>query len=218
VDRVDYTKGILERFQAVELFLERFPCYQGKFTFVQIGAPSRTSIKRYHDFQSEVGTEADRINGRFQRGKWKPIIFQNRQHSHHEVTRYYRAAHLCMVTSLDDGMNLVAKEFVAAREDEQGVLILSRFTGAARELRDAVIINPYDLQSTADAIALALNMDLSEMVERMRRMRRSVKEHNIYWWAANLIGELCDLRVENSNDTNISAARKVRVGGLRATG
>ena len=216
IDRVDYTKGILERFQAVELFLERFPRYQGKFTFVQIGAPSRTSIKRYHDFQSEVEAEANRINRRLQRGKWKPIVFQSRQHSHQEVTRYYRAAHLCMVTSLDDGMNLVAKEFVAARQDEEGVLILSRFTGAARELRDAVIVNPYDLQSTADAIALAVNMDISEVVERMRRMRRSVREHNIYWWAANLIGELCELRLESSNGANAFGPQKVSTDEARA--
>jgi trehalose 6-phosphate synthase len=218
VDRVDYTKGILERFQAVEVFLEKYPRYQGKFTFVEVGAPSRTTIKRYADFQSEVQAEVDRINRRLQRGKWKPIVFQNRQHSHHEVARYYRAVHLCMVTSLDDGMNLVAKEFVAARQDEQGVLILSRFTGAARELRDAITINPYDLQSTADAIAMALNMDINEMVERMRHMRRSVKEHNIYWWAANLIGELCELRLENSNGANAFGSRKGPMEATRASG
>ena len=101
-----------------------------------------------------------------------------------------------MVTSLHDGMNLVSKEYVAARQDERGVLILSRFTGAARELRDAIIVNPYDIQATADAIAQALNMDIGEMGDRMRRMRRSVKEHNIYWWAGSLIGDLCDLRVK----------------------
>jgi trehalose-6-phosphate synthase len=100
-----------------------------------------------------------------------------------------------MVTSLHDGMNLVAKEYVAARQDERGVLILSRFTGAARDLRDAVIVNPYDIRSTGEAIARALEMDVAEMVDRMRRMRRSVTEHNIYWWAATLIGELCELRL-----------------------
>jgi alpha,alpha-trehalose-phosphate synthase [UDP-forming] len=195
VDRVDYTKGIIERFQAVESFLERHPRYQGRFTFIQIGAPTRSHIQRYADFQREVEVEANRINDRFKRGKWRPIVFLNRQHTHHEVRRYYRAAHLCMVTSLHDGMNLVAKEYVAARHDERGILILSRFTGAARELRDAIIVNPYDIQSTADAIARALNMDIAEMVDRMRRMRKSVKEHNIYWWAGSLIGELCDLRL-----------------------
>jgi alpha,alpha-trehalose-phosphate synthase [UDP-forming] len=197
VDRVDYTKGILERFQAVEAFLETHPRYQGKFTFVQIGAPTRSRIQRYADFQREVESEADRINQRFGQSKWRPIIFLNRQHSHEEVRRYYRAAHLCMVTSLHDGMNLVAKEFVAARQDERGVLILSRFTGASRDLRDAIIVNPYDIQSTGNAIAQALEMDTGEVSDRMRRMRRSVKEHNIYWWAAGLIGELCDLRLSH---------------------
>jgi trehalose 6-phosphate synthase len=100
-----------------------------------------------------------------------------------------------MVTSLHDGMNLVAKEYVAARQDERGVLILSRFTGAAREFRDAIIVNPYDIQSTGDAIARALEMGNDETVDRMQRMRKSVKEHNIYWWASSLIGELCDLRL-----------------------
>lgn len=196
IDRVDYTKGIIERFQAVESFLERYPGYQGKFTFIQIGAPSRTRIKRYADFQSEVEAEADRINARFKQGKWRPIVFLNRQHDRHELEHYYRAAHLCMVTSLHDGMNLVAKEYIAARQDERGVLILSRFTGAARELRDAIIVNPYDVSATGESIAKALKMDASEMVERMRRMRRSVKEHNIYWWAASLIGALCELRLD----------------------
>jgi len=196
VDRVDYTKGILERFQAVESFLERHPRYQGRFTFIQIGAPTRSTIPRYAEFQREVEFEANRINDRFKRGKWRPIVFLNRQHSHKEVRRYYRAAHLCMVTSLHDGMNLVAKEYVASRDDERGALILSRFTGAARELRDAIIINPYDIQATGEAIARILDMDTSEIVDRMRRMRKTVKEHNIYWWAGSLIGELCDLRLQ----------------------
>jgi alpha,alpha-trehalose-phosphate synthase [UDP-forming] len=201
VDRLDYTKGIIERLQSVELFLERSPRYQEKFTFVQIGAPTRSRIKRYADFQTEVEAEVERINSRFRRGKWKPIVFQNRQHTHEEVQRYYRAAHLCIVTSLHDGMNLVAKEYVAARHDERGVLILSQFTGAARELRDAILVNPYDIQATAEAIAQALDMNLNDMVNRMRRMRKSVKEHNIYWWAGSLIGELCDIRLNEKERT-----------------
>jgi trehalose-6-phosphate synthase len=196
VDRVDYTKGIIERFQALESFLERHPRYQEKFTFIQIGAPTRTHIQRYADFQHEVELEALRINERFRRARWRPIVFLNRQHSHAEVSRYYRAAHLCMVTSLHDGMNLVAKEFVATREDEQGVLILSRFTGAARELREALIVNPYDVLATGEAIAKALEMDHHEISSRMQRMRRSIREHNIYWWAAALITELCDMRID----------------------
>ena len=208
IDRLDYTKGIIERFQAVESFLERYPRYQDKFTFVQIGAPTRSRIKRYSDFQTEVEDEANRINARFKRGKWRPIVLQNRQHSHHEVQRYYRAAHLCMVTSLHDGMNLVAKEYVAARRDERGVLILSQFTGAARELHDAILVNPYDIQATAVAIAQAIEMNVGEMVDRMRRMRKFVKEHNIYWWAGSLIGELCDLRLEDDEHTTALVQRK----------
>jgi trehalose 6-phosphate synthase len=205
VDRVDYTKGILERLQAVESFLERYPRYQGKFTFIQIGAPTRSRIKRYAEFQSEVAAEVNRINARFRHGRWRPIVFLNRQHDRHELEHYYRAAHLCMVTSLHDGMNLVAKEYIAARQDERGVLILSRFTGAARELHDAIIVNPYDISATGEAIAEALTMDANEMVDRMRRMRRSVKEHNIYWWAASLIGTLCDVRLEQKGDANCAA-------------
>jgi len=196
VDRLDYTKGILERFLAVERFLEKYPRYQGVFTFVQIGAPSRTHIKRYHDLQAEVEAEAERINWRFQADQWKPIVLLNRQHSHSEVAAYYRAADLCLVTSLHDGMNLVAKEFVATRSDERGVLILSCFTGAARELQDALQVNPYDVDQTAEAIRAALEMDPDEKQRRMQRMRRLVREHNVYRWAGILIGELCDVRLD----------------------
>jgi len=196
VDRVDYTKGILERFLAIERFLERYPAYLGKLTFVQIGAPSRTHIKRYHDLLAEVEAEADRINWRFQSGKWRPIVFLKRHHSHEQIAPFYRAADFCLVTSLHDGMNLVAKEYVAARDDEQGVLLLSIFTGASRELRDALIVNPYDTEEMADAIFRALEMDPREKRMRMQRMRRVVKDNNVYRWAANLIGDLCDTRLE----------------------
>jgi trehalose 6-phosphate synthase len=197
VDRVDYTKGILERFLAIERFLEKHTSYQGRFTFVQIGAPSRTHIKRYHDLLGEVEAAAERINWRFQIGKWRPIVFLKRQHSHSEILPYYRAADLCLVTSLHDGMNLVAKEFLAARHDERGVLILSQFTGAARELRDALLVNPYDIDQTAEAIHLALGMDPEEKQLRMQRMRKVLREHNVYRWAGNLITELCEVRLEN---------------------
>jgi trehalose 6-phosphate synthase len=197
VDRVDYTKGILERFLAIERFLEKYPAYQGKLTFAQIGAPSRTHIKRYHDLLAEVEAAADRINWRFQSGKWKPIVFLKRHHSHEQIAHFYRAADFCLVTSLHDGMNLVAKEFVAARDDEQGVLLLSVFTGASRELRDALIVNPYDTEQTADAIFRALEMDPGEKKARMQRMRRAVKENNVYRWAASLIGELCEMRIDH---------------------
>lgn len=205
VDRIDYTKGILERFLAVERFLEKYPRYQGVFTFVQIGAPSRTHIKRYHDLQAEVEAEADRINWRFQWQQWKPIVLLNRQHSHKEITAYYRAADLCLVTSLHDGMNLVAKEFVAARTDERGALILSCFTGAARELRDALQVNPYDVDQTAEAIRAALEMQPEDRQLRMHRMRKLVRENNVYRWAGNLIGDLCEVRLE---DADLSQKRR----------
>jgi len=211
VDRVDYTKGILERFLAVERFLEKNPTYQGKFTFVQIGAPSRTHIKRYHDLLAEVEVEADRINWRFQRDKWKPIVFLKRQHSHKEITPYYRAADLCLVTSLHDGMNLVAKEFLASRRDERGVLILSQFTGAARELRDALLVNPYDIEQTSEAIRVALEMEPEEKQLRVQRMRRVIKEHNIYRWAGNLITELCEIRLDAAEDQHEKLRANVSV-------
>jgi trehalose-6-phosphate synthase len=209
VDRVDYTKGILERFLAIERFLEKFPSYQGKFTFVQIGAPSRTHIKRYHDLLAEVEAEAERINWRFQGGKWKPIVFLKRQHSHQEIEPYYRAADLCLVTSLHDGMNLVAKEFLAARRDERGVLILSQFTGAARELRDALLVNPYDIDQTAEAIRAALEMEPEEKQLRMHRMRKYIKEHNIYQWAGNLITELVELRLDAPEEVREKSSASV---------
>jgi alpha,alpha-trehalose-phosphate synthase [UDP-forming] len=202
VDRMDYTKGILERFLAVERFLEKYPRYQGVFTFVQIGAPTRTHIKRYHDLQAEVEAEADRINWRFQADQWKPIVLLNRQHSHAEIAPYYRAADLCLVTSLHDGMNLVAKEFVATRQDERGVLILSIFTGAARELRDALQVNPYDIDQTAEAIRAALEMQSEEKQMRMQRMRKQVREHNVYRWAGSLIGEVCEVRLDAAEGGN----------------
>ena len=208
VDRVDYTKGILERFLAIERFLDKYPSYQGKFTFVEIGAPSRTHIKRYHDLLAEVEAEAERINWRFQSSNWKPIVFLKRQHSHQEIEPYYRAADLCMVTSLHDGMNLVAKEFLAARRDETGVLILSQFTGAARELRDALLVNPYDIDQTADAIRAALEMEPEDKQMRMQHMRRVIKEHNIYRWAGDLINELCDVRL----DAQEAVQEKLRAG------
>ena len=196
VDRLDYTKGILERFLAIERFLEKYPRYQGQFTFIQIGAPSRSHIKRYHDLQAEVEAEADRINWRFRLDRWKPIVLLNWQHSHKEIQAYYRAADLCLVTSLHDGMNLVAKEFVAARSDERGVLILSCFTGAARELTDALQVNPYDIDQTAEAIHAALEMEPEEKQLRLQRMRKIVRERNVYHWAGTLIADLCELRLD----------------------
>jgi trehalose-6-phosphate synthase len=196
VDRVDYTKGILERFHAIERFLELNPAYQQRFTFVQIGAPSRTDIERYKNFLAEVSAEAERINARFQTSRWKPIVFLKKHHSHEEIGRYYHAASFCMVTSLHDGMNLVAKEFVASREDERGALILSTFAGAAHELSDALLVNPYDVSQLAETIHRALEMSEEEQSTRMQRMRHNVREHNVYRWAAHLLSDLTEIRIE----------------------
>ena len=198
VDRIDYTKGIPERFRAIERFFEKHPEFIGEFTFIELGAPSRMHIKRYRDLMSEVEETAEKINWRFKTKGWMPIVFLKAHHSHEEINRFYKASDICMVTSLHDGMNLVAKEFIASRSDEDGVLILSQFTGAARELKDAVIVNPYDIEGMADAINFSLSMDANERSERMKRMHAAVKEHNIYRWAGELIAALARLRISET--------------------
>jgi trehalose-6-phosphate synthase len=206
VDRIDYTKGIIERFRAVERFLEIYPVYERRFTFVQIGAPSRTHIPRYQQFLDEVTAEAERINARFQAGRWKPIVLLKRHHSHEEIERYFRAASVCLVTSLHDGMNLVAKEFIASRSDSRGTLILSTFTGAAHELNDALLVNPYDVDQVAHAIHQALEFDEEEQYARMSRMRKTVYENNVYRWAANLLSDLTEIRVESGEKGEVARA------------
>jgi trehalose-6-phosphate synthase len=206
VDRVDYTKGIIERFRGIERFLELYPLYQRRFCFVQIGAPSRTDIPRYQQFLEEVSAEAERINARFQAGRWKPIVLLKRHHSHEEIAKYFRAASVCLVTSLHDGMNLVAKEFVVARDDNRGALILSTFAGAAQELPDALLVNPYDVDQLASAIHQALEFTEEEQAVRMSRMRKNVCEHNIYRWAATLLSDLTEIRVENGERTEVARA------------
>ena len=163
---------------------------------MQIGAPSRTEIDRYKHFLGEVVAEADRINARFQAGRWKPIVLLKKHHTHEEIARYYRAASVCLVTSLHDGMNLVAKEFAAAREDERGVLILSTFAGAAHELADALLVNPYDVEQVAEAIYRALEMPEEEQARRMQRMRENVRERNVFRWAAHLLSDLTEIRID----------------------
>jgi trehalose 6-phosphate synthase len=189
VDRVDYTKGILERFLSIEKLMERHPEWIGKFTFVQIGAPSRTHIKRYQDLNSEVQELADRINWRFSQAEVPPITLKLSHHNAPELFRYYRAADVCFVSSLHDGMNLVAKEYIAAKENMKGVLVLSTFAGASRELLDAIQINPYDLDECAEAVHQALKMPVIEQSERMRRLRTTVEEKNVYAWAGAFLSE-----------------------------
>lgn len=194
IDRLDYTKGIEERLSAVDTLLARYPDLRGKFSFVQLAAPSRTKIPMYRELNERVEALASEINTRWSNGSYRPIILLRSHHEPAAVFRYYRAAELCYVSSLHDGMNLVAKEFVAARDDERGVLVLSQFTGAARDLTEALIVNPYDLRQASDALAAALDMPVEEQRERMRSMRRLVSEFNVYRWAGKMLADAAELR------------------------
>jgi trehalose 6-phosphate synthase len=194
VDRLDYTKGIEERFLAVEALLERHREYRGRFSFAQLAAPSRTKIQRYSDLNETIEQLAARINLRFGTKDYRPIILFRSHHEPPEVFRFYRAADLCYVSSLHDGMNLVAKEFVAARTDLKGVLVLSEFTGAARELTEALIVNPYDLEASSDALASALAMPADEQQDRMRSMRSFLVQFNVYRWAGTMLVDAARLR------------------------
>jgi trehalose 6-phosphate synthase len=187
VDRLDYTKGLEERFRAVERLMERHPEWIGRFTFVQIGAPTRSSIGEYQAYADRVRALAEEINDRFANRRAPAILLLAEHHDAHEVFEYYRAAELCFVSSLHDGMNLVAKEFVSARDDEGGVLILSQFTGAARELPEALVVNPYDADQCATALDVALTMPLRMQRARMRLMRGLLREFNVYRWAGRML-------------------------------
>jgi len=154
----------------------------------------------------EVVAEAERINSRFQSGRWKPIVLLKRHHSHEEIERFFRVANVCLVTSLHDGMNLVAKEFVAARDDARGALVLSSFTGAARELNDALLVNPYDVDQLAQAIRQGLEFDEEEQATRMNRMRKNIYENNVYRWAAHLLSDLTDIRVDSAEKGEVARA------------
>jgi trehalose 6-phosphate synthase len=190
VDRVDYTKGIVERFQALDRFFERYPEFQGRLVFVEIGVPSRVHIGAYQRLQDEVDQMVERVNWKYQRDGWKPILYLKEHVPPPLLRAWYRLADFCVVSSLHDGMNLVAKEFVASRPDEDGVLLLSRFTGAARELTDAVLINPYATDEMAQAIHQALVMSAEERRRRMGKLRETVRERNIYRWAAQVLSTL----------------------------
>lgn len=218
VDRLDYTKGIVERLVAFEHLLETYPRYVERLTMVQIAAPSRTRIPSYLDLHRRVTETVQRINQRYQTTGWKPVVLIERQCNHAEVERWYRAADLCLVTSLHDGMNLVAKEFVASRDDEDGVLVLSKFTGAAIELADALLVNPYDIEEVAEAIRRGLEMSRSERGTRMQGMRRQVMDHNVYRWAATLLGDLRELRIEANGHADLGRAGPAIVAAQGSTG
>ena len=204
VDRLDYTKGIEDRLLAVERLLERFPRFRGAFTFAQLAAPSRTLIPEYRELNERVEALAARINARFASGAWRPIAMLRSHHEPPTVFRYLRAADLCYVSSLHDGMNLVAKEFLAARDDVRGVLVLSRYTGAARELGEALLVNPYDLEEASAALATALSMPEAEQAERMRALRAHVSEFNVYRWAGRMLSDAARLRKRDRLSTRLS--------------
>ena len=194
VDRVDYTKGIEERFLAVDALLTRHPDLRGRFAFVQLAAPSRTKIERYRELNDRIEALAAEVNRKWGHGDYRPIVLLRSHHEPVAVFRYFRAADLCYVSSLHDGMNLVAKEFVAARDDELGVLVLSQFTGAARDLTEALVVNPYDLRQASDALRAALKMSPAEQRDRMQSMRRVVSEFNVYRWAGRMLIDAAELR------------------------
>ncbi|MCX6721333.1 MAG: trehalose-6-phosphate synthase [Candidatus Staskawiczbacteria bacterium] len=193
VDRLDYTKGILERLKGVEFFLELYPAYKEKFTFLQIAPISREEVEKYRQFNEEVTAQTERINEKFQKNGWKPIILVKEHLSHEELNLLYRQADFCLVTPLHDGMNLVSKEFVAARNDESGVLILSQFAGASKELKGAIIINPYSAEQTASSISEALNMPSTQQHSRMKKMRQALKNYNVYRWSAEFMKAVASL-------------------------
>ena len=215
VDRLDYTKGILERFAAIERLLELEPRWIGQFSFLQAAAPSRVSIDEYQNLDARVRSVAQRINERFGRPGCQPIVLKIEHHDAAQVYELYRAADLCYVSSLHDGMNLVAKEFVASRDDEQGVLLLSQFTGAARDLVEALIVNPYDIEQSAAAMHLALTMSPEEQRARMRSMRHLVQEFNVYRWAGRMLLDAGRMRHRSRVMGRPRAARRPRTRSER---
>jgi trehalose 6-phosphate synthase len=207
IDRLDYTKGINEKFLAIERLLEIHPEFRGRFVFVQIAEPSRDCLPAYRRARVQLMATADRVNKRFGTDVYRPIILREAHHEPADVYRFYRAADLCYVGSLHDGMNLVAKEFVCARDDERGVLVLSRFTGAARQLGAALAVNPYSDDESADVLAQALCMSDAEQSKRMRLMRYMVAKFDTYWWADRLLQDA--LAVNRERHTRVAHDRVV---------
>jgi trehalose 6-phosphate synthase len=194
IERFDYTKGIVDRMRAVETLLDRTPEWRGKLVFLQAAAPTRSKLESYSALQDEAIRTAEAINLKHGDGDYMPIVLSIRHHEPDEVYELFRAADICVVSSLHDGMNLVSKEFIAARDDEQGVLMLSSFAGASRELAEAVIVNPYDAHGMADAFDFALRMSPDAQRARMRAMRDLVRQRNVHLWAAQMLLDAARLR------------------------
>ena len=191
LDRIDYTKGILERLRAVDRFVEKYPEYKGKFVFIQMGRLSRMHIPAYKNLNDEINALVEEINWKHSHEGWTPILFVRRFLSYSEVVAFYKLANICVVSPLHDGMNLVAKEYVSAHaQDGSGVLVLSQFTGSFRELQDAVMINPYDTEDFADKLKEAMTMNKREAKSRMTKIKKQVADNNIYRWSGKLLSEL----------------------------
>ena len=190
LERLDYTKGIPERLRGVDRLLETNPEWRGRLVFTQIAVPSRSHLDGYQCIEHEVDTLVESINARWATGDWKPICLLKQHYEMTDMIALHRLARFCVVSSLHDGMNLVAKEFVASRRDEKGVLILSRFTGAHRELTDALEINPFAIHEVSEAMRLALEMPDAEQRRRMTRMREQVAYNNVFRWAGKFLSAL----------------------------
>ncbi len=190
IDRIDYTKGIPERLRALDLFLENNPDFRGRICFAQVGVPSRERIQDYRNLNAEIECEVTRLNEKWGAGSYRPVHFFRGEYSQVQLMGLHRLADFCMVNPLHDGLNLVAKEFLASRSDQKGVLILSRFAGAAEELTDALLVNPFSIDEMAEAILRAVSMPRAEARRRMRRLRNAVAENTIYRWAAKILTAL----------------------------
>jgi len=214
VDRLDYTKGLPERLRSFQLALERHPDLHRKLTLVQVLVPSRTDVPEYQQLKSEVERLVGEINGQFTYGGWAPVLYMFRNLQSDELLAYYRAAQIALVTPIKDGMNLVAKEYCACNLDEEGVLILSEFAGAAAQLqKNAILVNPHDIEGVAEAIYRAFTMDPEEKKARMRRARDSIKKNNIFSWvdsylAAAFSKKLNDFPKEAEYVPDISLGRE----------
>jgi len=198
VERWDFTKGIIERLQALDLFFERHAHWRGRMSFLQVAAPSRSRLPAYQALQQQTLAEVHRVNERHGTGDWQPVVLIPEHQEPEQVFELYRAADFCLVNSLHDGMNLVAKEFVASRDDDDGVLILSSFAGASRELVEALLVNPFDVAETAVTIRQALEMPREERRKRMQLMRRTVAENNVYRWAGRMLMDVARIRQRQS--------------------
>lgn len=194
VERRDYNKGIPEKFMAVKRFLEDNPEYIGKFVLIQIAQPTRMQVNEYQELYKKATILADDINWKYRKGRWMPIVLIDEFMPTKDVLTLFKIADMCLITSLHDGMNLVAKEYVSANIDKKGVLILSKFTAASRELKDATIINPYDIDGVSEAIKKAIEMPFEERSERMRKMQEEIEGNDIFKWASDNIEGISKLR------------------------